>query len=95
MREKVAIRLHTRERNLLKIVYESSPLNVSWEELTENQREKFRKDADQILTLICEEIKTVENPIRELQGYARDGIINFNEGFHYAKSEILALLKEK
>ena len=48
IREEIAKRLHTWERNILKIIYEASPMNVSWSALTEAQREKFRKDADQI-----------------------------------------------
>jgi len=52
LREKIALRLHTRDRSIMKILYETSPINVSWEELTETQREKFRKDADQIISLM-------------------------------------------
>ena len=51
IREEIAKRLHTWERNILKIIYEASPMNVSWSALTEAQREKFRKDAEQILSI--------------------------------------------
>lgn len=58
--DKVALRLHTFERNILKIIYESSPLNVSWEELTESQREKFRKDASQFINDFQDWLKEVK-----------------------------------
>jgi len=39
LREKIALRLHTRDRSIIKILCETSPINVSWEELTETQRD--------------------------------------------------------
>ena len=57
MREEIAIWTHTQDRILLRILFEASPENVSWENLTEEQRDYFRKKADQILTLITERIK--------------------------------------
>ena len=51
IREETAIRLHTTERTILKMTCERSVLNTSWEELPEKWREKFRGNADQILSI--------------------------------------------
>ena len=51
IREEIAIRLHTRERSVVRITCEKSPLNVSWGDLSEAWQEQFRKGADQILSI--------------------------------------------
>jgi len=51
IREEIAIRLHTTERTILKMTCERSVLNTSWEELPEKWREKFRGNAEQILSI--------------------------------------------
>jgi hypothetical protein len=46
VREEIAIRLHTKERSVLKITYEASPYNASWEELTDEMREGYEVISD-------------------------------------------------
>ena len=57
MREKIAMWLHSKERSILKVTFEASPVNVSWEQLDESWREHFRKEANWLLSLLKEEIK--------------------------------------
>ena len=51
IREEVALRLHTRERTVLRIACGNSPLNVSWGDLSEAWKEQFRAGATQILSI--------------------------------------------
>ena len=51
LKEKIAIRLHTTERTVLRITCENSPLNVSWGDLPFPWQEKFREKAQEILSL--------------------------------------------
>ena len=62
MREQIAMWLHSKQRGVLKVTFEASPINVSWEELEEARREAFRAQAKHLLSMQAEEIKKVENP---------------------------------
>ena len=54
LREKIAIKIHTSERMLVRIVYETSPLNCSWEELPKGFRELYLQEALSYIALIKE-----------------------------------------
>ena len=45
IREGMALRLHTQNRALLRVVYEQSSLNCSWEDLPEYWKQRYRSDA--------------------------------------------------
>ena len=72
MREKIARRLHTRDRSIMKVLYESAPLNVSWDALTWTQRAKYLKDANLYVNDFTEEIEKVENPYPDTIWGAQD-----------------------
>ena len=46
IRDGMAIRLHTRDRSMVKIVDEASPINCSWEELSESFKAGYRAYAN-------------------------------------------------
>ena len=48
IREGLAVRLHTQERSTLRVTYETSPYNCSWELLLETQREEYRNTAENV-----------------------------------------------
>ncbi len=54
LREKIAIKIHTSERMLVRIVYEVSPLNCSWEELPQGMRDLYLQEALSYIALIKE-----------------------------------------
>ena len=87
MREQLAIRIHTSERTNARILYEASPINTSWEDLTEVWREYYRKQADQILSYQRKEIEKVENPYSYVSSH------DYFAGFATAIGVTLALLK--
>ena len=99
IREDIAMRLHARERTVVRITCEKSPLNVSWDDLSEAWKEQFREGADQILSLITTEIEKVENPHdADVLGNGRlTGDLPFAlyNGFEDCRQSILNLLKEK
>lgn len=47
--QKVAIRLHTFERSLLRIVYETSPCNCQWEDLSEAFKKQYLFNAQLVI----------------------------------------------
>ena len=75
MREQLAIRIHTSERTNARILYEASPINTSWEDLTEGWREYYRKQADQILSYQREEIEKGLLTDEEIAQAMRDGYV--------------------
>ena len=44
--EGLAMRLHTQERNLLRIIEETSPCNCVWEDLDERFKKQYRATAE-------------------------------------------------
>lgn len=52
IREGIAIRLHTQERSLLRVVEETSPCNCRWEDLSEHFKNQYRSVANSFMTYL-------------------------------------------
>lgn len=92
MRERIAVRIHTSERTNARVLYEGSPINTSWENLTEGWQDYYRGKADQILSMMREEIEKVENPYEE-ERLTGDFSYAVSRGFSEAKQRILKALE--
>ena len=67
IREGIALRLHTRERSLLKVVYEVSPCNCTWEELSGINKGYYREDAEWLMKYLHSQGVVIESKV-SLQG---------------------------
>lgn len=52
IREGIAQRLHTQERAILRVTCETSPYNRFWDELTEEDRDEYRKIAKTFISYL-------------------------------------------
>jgi len=86
MREQIAMRLHSRDRSIMKVLYESAPLNVSWNDLTWTQHEKYLKDADLYINDFKQEIEGVENPYKS----AREALIELETNHKGERTKIFS-----
>jgi len=100
VREKIAMRLHSRDRSIMKVLCEAAPLNVSWDDLTWAQHDKYLKDADLYIKDFKQEIEKrelpvcpVEMPIDKYDDAIAEKIVMFEMGARTERQVILERLK--